>query len=245
MSTHVPILAFDEIDSTNAEARRRADAGETGPLWITARRQSAGKGRRGRAWDTGAGNLAATLLEVTDQPPAQAAQISFIAALAVTDLAQRYLAADRVKVKWPNDMLIDGKKAAGILVESGRTPDDRLWLATGIGVNLAHAPVLPDRATTSFAAAGAEPPEPAQALDRLAVSFADWSSTWRREGFAPIAQAWTERAFGLGGPCVARPGSEVVEGVAEGLDIDGALLLRLRDGQVRRISAGDVFFEGL
>jgi BirA family biotin operon repressor/biotin-[acetyl-CoA-carboxylase] ligase len=240
----VPILSFDEIDSTNAEARRRAEAGETGPLWITARRQSAGRGRRGRAWDTGAGNLAATLLEVTDQPPAEAAQISFIAALAVTDLARRYLNPDRVKVKWPNDMLIDGKKAAGILVESGRTADDRLWLATGIGVNLVHAPVLPDRVTTSFAASGAEAPEASQALDLLAVSFANWSKVWRQQGFAKIAETWTERAFGLGAACVARPGAEVIEGVAEGLDIDGALLLRLRDGQVRRISAGDVFFEG-
>lgn len=241
----VPILAFDEIDSTNAEARRRAEAGERGPLWITARRQSAGRGRRGRAWDTGAGNLAATLLQVTDQPPAEAAQISFIAALAVTDLARRYLATDRVKVKWPNDVLIDGGKAAGILVESGPVADDRLWLATGIGVNLVHAPVLPDRATTSFAASGAHAPDPAQALDQLAVSFASWSALWRQQGFAVIAQAWTERAYGLGGPCVARPGREVIEGVAEGMDIDGALLLRLRDGSVRRISAGDVFFEGL
>jgi BirA family biotin operon repressor/biotin-[acetyl-CoA-carboxylase] ligase len=240
-----PILAFDEIDSTNAEARRRADAGETGPLWITARRQTAGRGRRGRAWETVEGNLAATLLDVTDRAPAEAAQISFIAAMAVFDLASRFLPPERIKVKWPNDVLVGGRKVSGILVESGRRADGRLWLATGIGVNLTSAPEIPEKPTTCFAAEGVEPPSTAQALDILAAAFADWSDRWSRQGFAAVAEAWTERAFGLGSPCTANLGSESVEGVAEGLDIDGALLLRLRDGALRRISAGDVFFEGL
>jgi BirA family biotin operon repressor/biotin-[acetyl-CoA-carboxylase] ligase len=245
MTVRAPILILDEVDSTNAEARRRAEAGETGPLWIAARRQSAGRGRRGRVWETGEGNLAATRLEISDRPPAEAAQISFVAALAVSDLAGRYVAADRVKLKWPNDVLIDAEKAAGVLVESGPLAAGGLWLATGIGVNLAWAPVLPDRATTSLAACGVTPPTPADALDVLAVAFEHWSDVWRVAGFAAIGRAWTERAYGLGGPCVARPGTEVVEGVAEGLDIDGALRLRLQSGAVRRISAGDVFFEGL
>jgi BirA family transcriptional regulator, biotin operon repressor / biotin---[acetyl-CoA-carboxylase] ligase len=239
----LPILAFDEIDSTNAEARRRADAGEGGPLWITAARQSAGRGRRGRNWDTGAGNLAATLLTTTDLPPAEAAQISFVAALAVADLARSYLPADLVRLKWPNDVLVGGRKACGILVESGRRPDGRLWLATGIGVNLAHAPDGTERPATSFAAHGAAPPPtPAQALDRLSEVFAGWLNAWEQRGFSAIAEAWTVRAHGLGEPCVARLGSETVEGVAEGLDVDGALRLRLADGQIRRITAGDVFF---
>jgi BirA family biotin operon repressor/biotin-[acetyl-CoA-carboxylase] ligase len=242
--TDVPILAFDEIDSTNAEARRRAEAGETGPLWITAARQSAGRGRRGRSWSTEGGNLAATLLDVTDLPPVEAAQVSFIAALAVCDLARRYVAPTRVSLKWPNDLLIDGRKAAGILVESGRRPDGRLWLAVGVGVNLAHSPDLPDRPTISLGEAGAGPPTPRQALDHLAAAFAGWMGVWRARGFAAIAEAWTVRAHGLGQPCVARPGADVLRGVAEGLDIDGALRLRLEDGDIRRITAGDVFFEG-
>jgi BirA family transcriptional regulator, biotin operon repressor / biotin---[acetyl-CoA-carboxylase] ligase len=241
----IPIVAFDEIDSTNAEARRRAEAGETGPLWITAARQSAGRGRRGRNWSTETGNLAATLLETTDLPPVEAAQVSFIAALAVCDLARRCIAPNRVSLKWPNDLMIDGMKAAGILVESGRRPDDRLWLAVGIGVNLAHAPDLPDRPTISFAQAGAPAPTPREALDQLAEAFAGWMGVWRGQGFAAIAEAWTVRAHGLGQPCVARPGSEVLHGIAEGLDIDGALRLRLEDGSIRRITAGDVFFEGV
>jgi BirA family biotin operon repressor/biotin-[acetyl-CoA-carboxylase] ligase len=241
----IPVLAFDEIDSTNAEARRRAEAGEAWPLWIAAARQTAGRGRRGRAWDTGAGNLAATLLTFTDKPPAEAAQISFVAALAVADLARSHVPAERVRLKWPNDVLISGRKAAGILVESGRRADGGLWLATGVGVNLAHAPQEVERPAISLAAAGADPvPTPSEALARLSEAFAGWLAAWEAQGFAAIAEAWTVRAYGLGEPCVARLGAETVEGVAEGLDVDGALRLRLAGGAIRRITAGDVFFEG-
>ena len=242
----VPIFRFDEIDSTNAEARRRAEAGEGGPLWLTALRQNAGHGRRGRAWETGEGNLAATLLMLTERPPAEAAQISFVAALAVADMARIYLPADLIRLKWPNDVLIGGRKSAGILVESGRRADGALWLATGIGVNLARAPTAAERPATCFADhAAAPPPTPREALDALAAAFAGWLGVWDAQGFAPLAEAWTQRAHGLGGPCIARLGSETVEGVAEGLDVDGALRLRLADGAIRRITAGDVFFEGL
>ncbi len=242
----VPILALDEIDSTNAEARRRAEAGEGGPLWITALRQTAGRGRRGRAWETGAGgNLAATLLMFTDKPPGEAAQISFIAALAVADLVREYVKTAPPKLKWPNDVLVGGRKISGILVESGRRADGQLWLATGIGVNLAEAPQAADRPATTFAAQGCSPPPtPGQALERLSSSLTGWLGVWENDGFAGIAEAWTQRAQGIGSPCRVNLGSEVVGGIAEGLDVDGALRLRLGDGSVRRITAGDVFFEG-
>jgi BirA family biotin operon repressor/biotin-[acetyl-CoA-carboxylase] ligase len=239
----VSILAFDVIDSTNAEARRRAEAGETGPLWITAGVQTAGRGRRGRAWDTSLGNLAATHLMVTDRPPAEAAQISFVAALAVADLADRYVPPSLVRLKWPNDPMIAGRKTSGVLIESGRAPDGRLWVATGIGVNLAHAPAATERPATSFAEhAITPPPQPSQALTELAEAFARWIEVWNGAGFSAITDAWTSRAMGLGEPCVARLGDETVGGVAEGLDADGALRLRLAGGTVRRITAGDVFF---
>lgn len=239
----VPILAFDAIDSTNAEARRRAEAGEAGPLWITAGIQTAGRGRRGRTWETRGGNLAATLLMLTDKPPAEAAQISFVAALAVADLASAYVPPNLVRLKWPNDPMIDGRKTAGILIESGRAPDGRLWLATGIGVNLAHAPTGTERPATCLADhAITEPPQPLVAASRLADAFALWLDTWNRQGFPAITEAWTARAWGLGEPCVARLGTETVEGIAEGLDDDGALRLRLPGGGIRRITAGDVFF---
>ena len=240
----VPILAFDEVDSTNSEARRRAEAGEAGPLWITALRQSAGRGRRGRAWETGEGaNLAATLLMTTEREPRDAAQVSFVAALAACDLVRAYLPGDRARVKWPNDVLVDGRKLVGILVESGARQAGGLWLAIGVGVNLARAPVAPERPATTLAIeTGAPPPEPRIALEGLAAAFADWLEVWERRGFPAIAEAWTDRAHGLGQTCTARLASEEIEGVAEGLDGDGALRLRLADGTIRRITAGDVFF---
>ncbi|MDO8802192.1 biotin--[acetyl-CoA-carboxylase] ligase [Phenylobacterium sp.] len=238
-----PIESYDEIDSTNAEARRRAEAGETGPVWITALTQTAGRGRRGRDWQTRVGNLAATLLFSTDKPAGEAAQISFVAALAAADLADTCLGPGAATVKWPNDLLIHGRKAVGILVESGPLPDGRLWLAVGIGVNLAHAPQDVERPAAAFAEyMSGPPPAPRAALEVLAQAFERWRSAWEREGFTPIAKGWTERAHGLGQPCEARLPNQTHRGVAEGLDLDGALRLRLDDGVVLRITAGDVFF---
>lgn len=238
-----PIEALDEIDSTNAEARRRAEAGETGPVWITATRQTAGRGRRGRSWETGKGNLAATLLCITAKPPVEAAQISFVAALAVADLAQAFVPPSLVTLKWPNDPMIAGRKASGILVESGAHPAGGLWLAVGVGVNLATPPQQSERPATAFSEhMRAPPPKPLEALAVLAEAFERWRKVWESAGFAAIADAWTARAHGLGEPCTARLAHETLEGIAEGLDADGALRLRLASGEIRRITAGDVFF---
>lgn len=240
------ILSFAALDSTNAEARRRAEAGETGPLWITAARQLQGRGRRGRAWETGNGNLAATLLTTTDRAPAEAANLSFVAALAVADLAASVVPETLVRLKWPNDVLVDGRKVSGILIESGSLPFERLWLAIGIGVNLATPPEAPERPATALAdhlrPDLAASPDPAAALEALAASLAEWARRWEAYGFAPIRQAWRERAFGLGQPCTARLAIETFEGVAEDLDDTGALVLRRSDGTRRTITAGDVFF---
>jgi len=141
--------------------------------------------------------------------------------------------------------LIGGKKAGGILVESGRDPGGLLWVAVGVGVNLATCPNSPERPATAFAEhMGVPPPAPLDALAILATAFARWRDLWERAGFAPIADAWTARAHGLGQPCTTRLAAETVEGVAEGLDGDGALRLRTAAGDVRRITAGDVFFGG-
>lgn len=246
MATHPPIEAYDELDSTNAEARRRAEAGETGPVWITAGVQTAGRGRRGRNWSTQRGNLAATLLTLTDRPPAEAAQLSFVAALAACDLADTCLGPGGARLKWPNDVLVHGRKAVGILVESGTRADGRLWLAVGIGVNLAHAPQDVERPATAFAEHMAgPPPEPLAALEVLAAAFERWRGAWTTQGFAPIAAAWSTRATGIGERCEARLPNRTVNGVAEGLEPDGALRLRLDDGALERITAGDVFFGGM
>ena len=238
-----PVQILDALDSTNAEARRRAEAGEAGPLWIAARRQTAGRGRRGRAWSTEVGNLAATCLLVTERAPADAARISFVAALAVADLAALYVPEPLVALKWPNDVLVAGAKASGILVESGMRADGRLWLAVGVGVNLAHAPPAERPATALVRHMGADAVAPTvdDAAPRLAEAFARRLTMWENDGFPAIARAWTARAAFLGQPCEARLPSETVHGVAEGLEPDGALRLRLAEGGVRRITAGDVF----
>jgi BirA family biotin operon repressor/biotin-[acetyl-CoA-carboxylase] ligase len=240
-----PVVVFDEIDSTNAEARRRAEAGEAGPVWLVGLRQTAGRGRRGRVWETGEGNLAATLLFSTDKPPAEAAQVSFVAALAVADMLAAYVPASLVSLKWPNDPMLGGLKVSGILVESGARQTGGLWIAVGMGVNLARKPIDSERPATALTThRAAPPPLPVDAIEVLADAFERWSKVWLSLGFPAIADAWTARAHGLGEPCVARLGTETVEGVAEGLDGDGALRLRLPDGRLRRITAGDVFFGG-
>lgn len=243
-----PVLILDETDSTNAEARRRAEAGEVGPLWIAARRQTAGRGRRGRQWGSDSGNLFTTLLLLTQKSPAEAAQLTFAASLAVADLLDRYVPSALVTIKWPNDVLIDGLKASGILVESGAHASGGLWVAVGCGLNLAHAPADTERPATSAADhlsgqhAGA--PAPQAALAVLVEAFARRLAAWETYGFQVVADAWTRRAAGVGRPCIARLEAEILEGVAEGLDADGALKLRLPSGEVRRITAGDVFPSG-
>lgn len=241
-----PVLILDHVDSTNAEARRRAEAGETGPLWIAARRQTAGRGRRGREWSSETGNLASTLLLTTRKSPAEAAQITFIAALAVADLLDAFAPAGLVTIKWPNDVMLDGRKASGILVESGPSSTGGLWLAVGIGVNLAHAPSDTERPATALADHLRHDVAAAPSLDvaagMLAEAFAVWQSRWETLGFQPVLDAWAARTPGLHGPCVARLGHETLTGVADGVEVDGALRLRLADGSLRLVSAGDVFF---
>lgn len=241
-----PVLLLDQTDSTNAEARRRAEAGETGPLWIAARRQTAGRGRRGRNWESEGGNLFSTLLRLTRKSPAEAAQVTFVAALAVADLLDRYAPPSLVSIKWPNDVMLAGEKVAGVLVESGAHEAGGLWLAIGIGVNLAHAPSGTERPATALAqhlAAGVAAPPPVDVAAReLAEAFAVWMDRWETLGFEPVLDAWRARTAGLDGPAVARLGHETVEGRAEGVAADGALRLRLADGSLRLISAGDVFF---
>lgn len=246
MAAAASILLLDHTDSTNADARRRAEAGERGPLWIVARRQSEGRGRRGRTWNSDAGNLFTTLLTTTDKPPAEAAQITFIAALAVADLLDGWAPTSLVTIKWPNDVMLAGDKAAGVLVESGGHSAGGLWLAVGIGVNLAHAPAGTDRRATALAhhLSGdvAAPPTIETAAARLAEAFEVWMRRWETLGFQPVLDAWRARTPGLDGPAVARLGRETIEGVAEGVAPDGSLRLRLADGSLRMISAGDVFF---
>lgn len=241
-----PVLILDETDSTNAEARRRAEAGEVGPLWITARRQTAGRGRRGRQWGSDSGNLFTSLLLLTQKSPAEAAQLTFAASLAVADLLDRYVPPALVTIKWPNDVLLDGRKTSGILIESGPAPSGGLWLAIGIGVNLSQTPGETERPATCIAEHLAHgvvsAPSVDEAAKALAETFGVWLERWTTLGFQPILDAWIARTPGLHGPCTARLTNETLTGVADGVEADGSLRLKLPDGRLRVISAGDVFF---
>jgi BirA family biotin operon repressor/biotin-[acetyl-CoA-carboxylase] ligase len=229
------LKAYDELDSTNAEARRLAST-QTAPLWITAIRQTAGRGRRGRAWESPSGNLAATLLIRPERPLEQWAQLSFAAAIATADMAAQFAPQARMTVKWPNDVLGDGRKVAGILLEAVGPS-----LAIGIGVNLAAYPGDTEFPAISLAALGGKPILPPQALGVLAQNFAGWYEVWRADGFAPIRDAWLARAAGLGQRIRARLPDREQMGIFEGIDADGALLLT-EAGRTTVIAAGDVFF---
>jgi BirA family biotin operon repressor/biotin-[acetyl-CoA-carboxylase] ligase len=203
--------------------------------WVIADRQTAGRGRRGRAWSDGAGNLMASVLVRADGP---VQQLSFVAALALRAalVGGDAALAPRLTLKWPNDVLLDGTKFAGILLE--RAGDA---LVIGFGVNIVDHPVDVERPATSLAAAGALTPAPRPLLEGLRAAFAVFRAQWAGEGFEPIRTAWLAQASGLGGRVTARLGNESIEGLFEGLAADGALALRMDDGALRPVHAGEVF----
>ena len=232
-------LILDAVDSTNAEARRRLGAPR--PLWIAARRQTAGRGRQGRGWASPEGNLSATLLLGRDEPPAALARLSFRAALAVADLFAHYTSAAASETKWPNDVLLNGGKAAGILLENfGPNGGHAANLAIGIGVNLAHHP---DARTcrwppTSLATETGRAPAFDEALTLLAARLDHWLAV---PDFAEIRAAWLARAANLGQRIEVRLPDRTLAGIFEDVDAEGALVLRTAHGP-RRITAGDVHF---
>lgn len=238
------VLVYDELDSTMDEARRQAAQGATAPLWIIAASQTKGRGRRNRAWASGTGNLLCTLLLNPNTSAAEAAKLSFLAALAVGESLDQFIGSPlRIRFKWPNDVLLDGAKVAGILLEAESAPAGPLaWLSIGIGVNLAYHPEHTEWPATSLAASGIAPLHPHAALERLAARFAHWLERWRKEGFAPVKTAWLERAARRGEKIEVRLDKETLHGIFSTLDDSGALVLTQPDGAIRLISAGDVFF---
>lgn len=227
---------FDTLDSTSAEAKRRAGAGEAGPVWFLALTQTAGYGRRGRNWEQRAGDFAGTLLFKPDAPPERWGQISFIVALALAGVFDEVMPEEKIALKWPNDVLVDGGKCAGVLLENLGA-----HLSIGAGVNIVTAPEgLPYKAARLIDHAAA-PPAPQKLAERLDHHFWTFYRRWRTEGFSPIRALWLARAAGLGGEIVVRLPHEEFSGVFEGMDDSGALILRSPAGK-RTIAAGDVFF---
>ena len=235
----VGLIACDTVGSTNAEALACGRAGERGPLWITAREQTAGRGRRGRDWVSEPGNLFATLLLTDPAPPERAPQLSFVAALATHDAVAAVAPAlvARLAFKWPNDVLCDGAKLAGILIEAEGTRP--LMVAVGIGVNCRSHPEIAGYAATDLAAAGAAV-TPERLFAALSAAMVQRLREWDI-GFASIRAAWLRRAGALGGELRVRLGARDVAGRFETLDEAGRLMLRRPDGAIEMIAAGEVF----
>jgi BirA family biotin operon repressor/biotin-[acetyl-CoA-carboxylase] ligase len=241
--TGVRLEAHAMLESTNETALARARGGERGPLWITALRQTAGRGRHGRTWVSEPGNLYATLLLTDPAQPPRAAELSFVAGLAVHDaiLGLAPTLRSGVAIKWPNDILIDGKKCAGILIEGESMPGRPAAVAVGIGVNCAHHPEGLAFPATDLAAHGLSiaPQELFRALSRtMSERLTEWA---RGDDFAAIRSDWLRRAAGIGGDLRVVVGDEAREGRFETLDGAGRLVLRQSDGTIATISAGDVF----
>ncbi len=238
-------VILDTVDSTNEEARRRSD-GLVRPLWIMALSQTRGRGRRGRDWAPGTGNLFASLLMTRVITASMSARYSFHAALAVADTIRVLAPMASISVKWPNDVLLNGGKASGILLEAlGEPKPGNLTLALGIGLNLAEAPDLPDANVrpTSLKAEIGDSPDPEETLAILARRINHWLTIDELSGFAPVREAWRSRAVGIGQSISVRlPGSSI-SGVFSDVDADGLLVLETPDGR-QTIAAGDVFFPG-
>jgi len=237
------IRRYEVLDSTNEEARRLAVNGEHGPLWVIAVSQTKGRGRRGRNWISHPGNLFTSLLIELGEPLENCGQLSFVAALAVADLAADYASGAAATLKWPNDVLLNGRKVAGILLEVAPN-GTATRMIIGFGVNLAHQPGETNFPAISFAEVAAEMPDPEVALLRLVDAWNTWYEIWRKEGFRSIRTAWLARAEGFGKKLTVQLGNSVVTGVFKNIEDDGSLLLCVDGGEAQRITAGDVFFFG-
>ncbi len=239
------LVALDSVSSTNEEARRLAAEGAEDGTLVWAREQSDGRGRRGRRWESPRGNLFLSLVLRPQCSLAEAAQLGFVAALGLGD-AIGSVAPPLIEVtyKWPNDILVNGRKAAGVLLESqGAEGSACDWLVLGVGANLVGFPEDTEFPATSLRFEGC-PPEVTEValLEAFGKYFLAWVNRWLEEGFAPIRKAWRNHAHGLGEEARVRLAREEISGVFKDLDDTGALILSLAGGRERRVTAGEVFF---
>lgn len=219
------LLSFQSVTSTNSEAL--AHSGED-KLWFVADEQTAGRGRRGRVWTSLPGNLFASLLLKAPAPPDRCAQLSFVAALAIHDA----VAPAAARIKWPNDLLIDGRKFTGILIESAKDGATVI----GIGVNCAHHPDGTEHPAGDLGGRFSREQVFSALSDAMVLRLAQW-----RGGFASIRADWLVRASGLGEEILVRLPNRTLSGHFDSLDESGRLMLRLPDGRLEPIAAGDVF----
>ena len=250
------LAAYETIGSTSTEAFERARAGDPGRLWVASKEQTAGRGRRGRRWETASGNLAASLLLIDPARGSMAATLGFVAGLALegavracapevafrVGLDESRGGRSRLRLKWPNDVLVDGGKVAGILLQATTTPGRSTAIVIGIGVNILHAPQgLPYPATTLASCGSNVTAE--QIFEALSDAWVEQEAIWDGgRGFAAIRQSWLTHAAGLGSPIAVKLGEAIFRGTFETIGEDGQLVVRASDGSIRMIAAGDVHF---
>ena len=231
---------FASLGSTSDEARARALAGDPGRLWILAEEQTQGRGRHGRVWSSPRGNLYASALMIDPCEASIASQIGFVAGVALV-AAARDLGAAAAMIKWPNDLLWNGAKVSGLLVEGLSTPGRSFACIVGIGVNCVSAPEGLAYPVASLSEALQRPIAPEAVFDRLAARFDETIQLWARgAGFAEVRARWLAAAAGLGRPVRVASAHETREGLFEGLDPTGRLLLRTASG-LQTVEAADLF----
>lgn len=231
------LRALDIVDSTNDEAKRAQQGGEGHGLVVWARRQTAGRGRRGRAWVSAEGNLHCSFLLDPGQDWTKAPELAFVAAVAVQATLAGLAPTSAFQVKWPNDILCRRQKICGMLLEQAAG-----LIVVGIGINVTESPAEALYPTTFLREQGSGA-EAFDILAELAGEMADLYDIWRTQGFAPVRERWLAHAAGIGEPINVRLSDErVLPGRFAGLDEGGGLLLADESGRTQRILAGDVFF---
>jgi BirA family biotin operon repressor/biotin-[acetyl-CoA-carboxylase] ligase len=236
------LLSLPEIDSTNSEAQRRAEAGEKPGLAITAERQTSGRGQHGRAWQSPEGNLPVSTLVKPALLPAQIGQLAFVAAVACAETIDYFLGSKRTQLKWPNDLLVDNAKLGGILIESELGEHEIEWAIIGIGLNIAVAPENLAYRTTSLNAASGRSNAVSDVLASLLQNLFQRLTQLEQDSFAPIRAAWESHAWRLGQPVRITAGLRDLTGSFTALDHDGALVLTTASGP-ERITAGSLSYE--
>jgi BirA family transcriptional regulator, biotin operon repressor / biotin---[acetyl-CoA-carboxylase] ligase len=236
------LVSHDCVGSTNDLAKRLAREGAADGTVVWALEQTAGRGRRGRSWVSPRGNLYASLILRPDCPAPRAAQLGFAAALAIGDALGAMLPRPcGLAYKWPNDVLVNGRKTAGILLESEMSRPDRLsFLIVGVGVNLTASPQGAEFPATSVAAEYRAEFAPAAMLEKFSCYFESWRKRWEAEGFAPVRAAWLEAASFRDEPIRVQLEAATLHGRFVDIDEQGALLLETA-GEHRRVAAGAVF----